>query len=37
MPDGKHFILLEPTDAGEMTVTANWLPVLRARMAANDR
>jgi eukaryotic-like serine/threonine-protein kinase len=33
MPDGKHFIFLEPTDAGEMTVTANWLPVLRARMA----
>ncbi|MDX2120811.1 MAG: protein kinase [Gemmatimonadota bacterium] len=34
LPDGKHFLFLQPTDAGEMTVTANWLPVLRARLAA---
>ena len=33
MPDGKHFVFLQATDAGEMTVTANWLPVLRARLA----
>ncbi len=33
MPDGKRFVFLQPTDAGEMTVTANWLPVLWARLA----
>jgi eukaryotic-like serine/threonine-protein kinase len=33
MPDGKHFVFLQPTDAGEITVTANWLPILRARLA----
>ncbi len=32
MPDGKHFLFLEPSDGGTMTVTANWLAVLRARM-----
>ncbi len=33
MPDGKHFVFLDPTDAGEIAVTANWLPILRARLA----
>ncbi len=33
MPDGKRFVFLQATDAGEVTVTANWLPVLRARLA----
>ncbi len=33
MPDGRHFVFLQGTDAGEVTVTANWLPVLRSRLA----
>jgi Tol biopolymer transport system component len=33
MPDGRHFIFLEPTDEGELTVTANFAAVLRARLA----
>lgn len=32
LPDGAHFIFLEASDAGEMTVAANWLPVPRSRM-----
>jgi serine/threonine-protein kinase len=32
MPDGKHFIFLEPDNAGELIVVANWSSVLRARM-----
>ena len=33
MPDGKHFIFLEPDNTGELIVVSNWTPVLRARMA----
>jgi hypothetical protein len=33
LPEGAHFIFLEPSDAGEMTVAANWLPVLRSGLA----
>jgi Tol biopolymer transport system component len=33
MPDGEHFIFLEPDNAGELIVVANWTSVLRARMA----
>ena len=34
MPDGAHFIFLEPDNAGELIVVANWTSVLRARMAS---
>ena len=37
MPDGKHFIFLEPDNAGELVVVANWTAVLRARMAGGRR
>ena len=37
MPDGKHFIFLEPDNAGELIVVANWTAVLRARMAGGRR
>jgi Tol biopolymer transport system component len=33
MPDGAHFIFLQPTDPGELIVVANWASVLRDRMA----
>ena len=33
MPDGTHFVFLEPDNAGELIVVANWTSVLRARMA----
>ena len=33
MPDGAHFIFLEPVNEGSMVVVANWISVLRARMA----
>jgi hypothetical protein len=33
MPDGNHFIFLEPDNAGELIVVANWTSVLRARKA----
>jgi serine/threonine-protein kinase len=32
MPDGTHFIFLEPDNAGELIVVSNWASVLRARM-----
>lgn len=34
MPDGAHFIFLEPDNAGELVMVANWRSVLRARMAS---
>jgi hypothetical protein len=34
MPDGTHFVFLEPDNVGELIVVANWTSVLRARMAA---
>jgi Tol biopolymer transport system component len=34
MPDGNHFIFLEPDNAGELIVVANWASVLRARQAS---
>ena len=33
MPDGEHFIFLEPDNAGELIVVANWTLVLRGRKA----
>ena len=33
MPDGTHFIFLEPASEGSMVVVANWRAVLRERMA----
>jgi hypothetical protein len=33
MPDGTHFVFLEPDNVGELIVVANWTSVLRARMA----
>jgi serine/threonine-protein kinase len=33
MPDGTHFVFLEPDNAGELIVVTNWTAVLRARMA----
>ncbi|MEO6055393.1 MAG: protein kinase [Gemmatimonadales bacterium] len=33
MPDGTHFIFLQPDNAGELIVVANWTSVLRARKA----
>jgi serine/threonine-protein kinase len=33
MPDGTHFVFLEPDNAGELIVVSNWTSVLRARMA----
>ena len=33
MPDGTHFVFLEPDNVGELIVVANWTAVLRARMA----
>ncbi len=32
LPDGNHFLFLESTDAGEMTIIANWHTVLRQQM-----
>jgi serine/threonine-protein kinase len=32
MPDGSHFIFLEPDNAGELIVATNWGAVLRGRM-----
>jgi serine/threonine-protein kinase len=33
MPDGTHFVFLEPDNVGELIVVANWTSVLRERMA----
>jgi hypothetical protein len=33
MPDGNHFIMLDPTVAGELTVALNWRADLRSRMS----
>jgi Tol biopolymer transport system component len=35
MPDGAHFIFLEPASEGMMVVVANWRAVLRERMAGS--
>jgi Tol biopolymer transport system component len=32
MPDGTHFIFLQPDNAGELIVASNWGSVLEARM-----
>lgn len=36
LPDGAHFVFLEPDQSGEMVVVANWRSVLRARMAGGE-
>ena len=36
LPDGAHFVFLEPDHSSEMVVVANWRAVLRARMAGGD-
>jgi len=35
MPDGQHFIFLEPASEGSMVVVSNWRAVLRERMAGS--
>ena len=37
MPDGTHFIFLEPDNVGELIVASNWESVLRARMRSEGR
>lgn len=32
MPDGRHFVFLEPAGTGDMIVTANWWTRARARL-----
>jgi hypothetical protein len=34
MPDGKHFIFLRGTTAGDLVVVTNWDRAMRARMGA---
>jgi len=36
LPDGAHFVFLEPDHSSEMIVVANWGAVLRARMAGGE-
>jgi serine/threonine-protein kinase len=36
LPDGAHFVFLEADHSGELIVVANWLAVLRARMAGGE-
>jgi hypothetical protein len=35
MPDGSHFVFLEPASEGSMVVVSNWRAVLRERMAGH--
>jgi len=36
LPDGAHFLFLEPDHSSEMVVVVNWRLVLRARMAGGN-